>query len=130
MLSRTTDAPDALEPIRASDLVGRLHTAWQRAAGRDTGPPDAPSGRLRAKSRAGIERIRGRADHELIGDLIRAVDAIAARCDEICAGRLSHQEIVTSEVAQALGQEVTRLRAAVGHLADRNDPTGPSQPDA
>jgi hypothetical protein len=129
MFSRTTEAPDAFEPIRGSDLIGRLHAAWQRAAGRDASAPDAPSGRLRAKSRAGIERIRGRADHELIGDLIRAVDAIAARCDEI-AGRLSHQEIVTSEVAEALGQEVTRLRAAVGHLADGHDPAGLSPPDA
>jgi hypothetical protein len=129
MFSRTTESPDALEPIRGSNLIGMLHTAWQRAAGRDISPPDAPGGRLRAKSRAGLERIWGRADHELIGDLIRAVDAIAARCDEI-AGRLSHQEIVTSEVAQALGQEVTRLRAAVSHLTDSNDPTGPSGSDA
>jgi hypothetical protein len=125
MFSRTAEAPDALEPIRANDLIGRLHTAWQRAAGRDAGPHDAPSVRLRAKSRAGVERIRGRADHELIGDLIRAVDAVAARCDEI-AGRLSHQEIVTSEVAESLGQEVTRLRAAVAHLADGNDAAGTS----
>jgi hypothetical protein len=68
-------------------------------------------------------RVRGQADHELIGDLIRAVDSLAVRCDEL-TDRLQHQQVITGELAASLGQEVTRLRAALSRSVGEADPSG------
>jgi hypothetical protein len=114
MFSRPTEPPRPIEPIRSGEFVTKLHATWSRPYENRS----SWSNRIRSKSRSAIERLLGRADHELIGDLIRAVDAVAARCDEISA-RLSQLEIITNEVAETLGPEVTRLTAEVGHLASR-----------
>ena len=52
----------------------------------------------------------GAVDREMIADLIRAIDAVAARCDVI-ADRLDHQNIVVNDAVTIFGEELTRLRA-------------------
>ena len=46
----------------------------------------------------------------MIADLIRAIDAVAARCDVI-ADRLDHQNVVVNDAITIFGEELTRLRA-------------------
>jgi hypothetical protein len=48
----------------------------------------------------------------MLGDLIRAIDAVATRCDEL-SDRVSSLEVSVDDMARILGEEVTRLRAAV-----------------
>ena len=43
-------------------------------------------------------------DREIIADVIRAIDALAARCDEL-ADRLEHQRIVLDDAVTILGEE-------------------------
>jgi hypothetical protein len=124
MYSRPTEAPEALVPVRSGESVIKLHTEWARLNGASTPPASEPtSGGWRARLR-GAQRALGRADREFLGDLVRAVDVLALRCDEL-AERLANQQAITGETAEILGQEVTRLRAAVAALN-----AGDSSPDA
>jgi tetrahydromethanopterin S-methyltransferase subunit B len=60
-------------------------------------------------------RIAAGGHGELLADLIRAIDAIAARCDEL-SGRVEKLEVVADDLARVLGEEVTHLRAAVERM--------------
>ena len=114
MFSRPTDAPEPLPPIRSGEHVSALHTQWARRHSQE--PATTSSWRRTVRrARARLQRSVGGADAELLGDLVRAVDALAARCDEMAA-RLSNQEVLVAELARTLGMEVTRLRATVERL--------------
>ncbi len=63
----------------------------------------------------------------MIGDLIRAVDAVAARCDEI-SERLAQQQIVLNDAVTILGEELTRLRAESAPLVGRARQPSPLSP--
>jgi hypothetical protein len=52
----------------------------------------------------------GSVDREIIADVIRAIDALANRCDEL-SDRLEHQHIILDDAVTILGEEITRLRA-------------------
>jgi hypothetical protein len=65
--------------------------------------------------RTAASRLLGRGHDELIGDMIRAFDTLALRCDEL-SERLARQEALTADIAGALGQDVARLQAAVQQL--------------
>ena len=43
---------------------------------------------------------------------MRAVDAVAERCDEL-SERAANLEVIVDDLARILGEEVTQLRAAV-----------------
>jgi hypothetical protein len=61
------------------------------------------------------------ADRALIGDLIRAVDALAARVD-VLGGRVLALEALVEEVVVVTGQDLARVRAAlIGPAADPSD---------
>jgi hypothetical protein len=45
------------------------------------------------------------------------------RCDEL-TDRLQHQQVITGELAASLGQEVTRLRAALSRSVGEAGPPG------
>jgi hypothetical protein len=70
------------------------------------------AGRLRNEVRSVASRITNRADHRLLGDLVRAVDAVAERCDAL-SERTANLEIIVDDLARILGEEVTQLRAAI-----------------
>jgi hypothetical protein len=50
-----------------------------------------------------------------MAELIRAVDAVAVRCDEL-ADRLMSQQVLTAEMATSYGEELTRIRADLSPL--------------
>ena len=126
MFRRPTDPPDPLPPIRSSETITGLHAEWARQhAG--PAPENTWSNRLRNKARAVRGRIGVGTDPQLLGDLVRAVDAVAARCDEL-SERASHLEIVVDDLARILGEEVTRLRAAVAKSSKTSAESSPSGP--
>jgi hypothetical protein len=61
----------------------------------------------------------------MIADLIRAIDAVAARCDVI-ADRLDHQNVVVNDAVTIFGEELTRLRAASAPAPGDAGPLSPS----
>ena len=83
MFRRPTDVPEALPPIRGSELLSILHTKWIDLQPPAEVPSTSPWHRLLRRSRRVGARVMRRGDHDLLGDLIRAVDAIAGRCDEL-----------------------------------------------
>lgn len=114
MFRRPSDPPDPLSPLRASEDVVRLHAEWARVheAGGNT---DALAGRMRNRARVAA-RLAAGADHRFIGDLIRAVDAIAARVDEL-SERVGNLATTTDDVARVLSEEVSHLRAEVHRVS-------------
>jgi hypothetical protein len=114
MLSRPADAPPPLPHVRGGDAVRSLHLDWAALHGPNANA--TPSG----VGRRVLDKVRrilspGRGDHELVGALIRAVDALAVRCDEL-ADRLSTQEVLMEDVATSYGEDITRLRADLAQL--------------
>lgn len=119
MFRRPSDPPETLPSLRSNEHIVKLHTEWARlhetpAASR------ASSARVRTKARSVVSRLLGTADHQLLGDVVRAVDAIAVRCDEL-SERVGNLELTSDDLARSLGQEITRLRASV----ERSIGTGP-----
>lgn len=112
MFSRPTESPEPMPPVRSSVELSTLHTKWaeQHAASAST-----TWSRGRRKMRTAASRLLGRGHDELIGDMIRAFDTLALRCDEL-SERLARQEALTADIAGALGQDVARLQAAVQQL--------------
>jgi hypothetical protein len=111
MYSRPTEVPDQLSPVRASREVSDLHAKWAGLHAASEGP----AVRARQKLLGTIHRVLGRSDDVLVGDLIRAVDVLAARCDEL-ANRMERIEAVVADIAGPLGQDVARLQLQVMQL--------------
>jgi hypothetical protein len=103
-----------------------MHTEWARL---DAAPGNTASVgvRLRVKARSAAARVTGNADRHFLADLVRAVDAVAARCDEL-SERVGKLEVVADDLARILGEEITQLRAAVERMADRESGTSTSPP--
>jgi len=117
---RPTDPPDPLPSIRGSDHVVRLHKEWARIhANADLPASRTLSRRLRDKTRGVASRF-GTGNHDqLLGDLVRAVDALAARCDEL-SDRVANLEVSVDDVVRTFGPELTQLRAAAEQQLDES----------
>jgi hypothetical protein len=130
MFQRAADVHDLLPPVRQADDVVKLHREWIRTSMPPAGESTALWARLTRLVRRVTKRGPGAVDREMIADLIRAIDAVAARCDVI-ADRLDHQNIVVNDAVTIFGEELTRLRVdsavALGD-AERPSPS-PSTPD-
>jgi hypothetical protein len=114
MFQRAADISDRLEALRHSPEFARLHSEWLIRIV----PPEKPS--VGQRGIRVVRRILNRwqsVDREIIADVIRAIDALAARCDEL-TDRLEHQRIILDDAVTILGEEVTRVRAASGSLLD------------
>ncbi len=111
MWRRPTDAPPPLDPLRDNEMVRALHSEWARSS---SGTP-ATSSWQRVTGKARRALTLGRSNRELLGSLIRAVDAVARRCDEL-ADRLAVVEGLTEDVAGTFGEDITGLRADVHQL--------------
>jgi hypothetical protein len=116
MFSRPADAPEPLTPLRSQDELVAIHVEWQRMHAQPDPALQPTGGRLRRKAKSLVNRAVGNADRELLGDLIRAIDTVAARCDEL-SERLSSQQIVVGDAARIFGEEITQLRAATAQIA-------------
>ena len=73
------------------------------------------------KARSLADRGLGRPDREVMANLIRAVDAVAARCDELLE-RLTSQQVSIDDMATIYGEELTRMRAELARVASRARP--------
>ena len=122
MLRQPADQPAPLRPIRDDDRLVSMHRTWAR---RDTrvAAAQSPWQRLGRAGRASVDRFTGREDAQLLAELIRAVDAVAARCDEL-AQRLARAEAVLEDVATTYGAELAGLRA---ELAERSPARRPDR---
>jgi tetrahydromethanopterin S-methyltransferase subunit B len=69
-------------------------------------------------------RLTGGTDHRYIGDVIRAVDIIALRCDEL-SERVTQLAMSADDVARVLCEEVTELRAVVERLRTQEQRSPP-----
>ena len=110
MFKRQSDVPDPMPSVRHGEHVAKLHREWIRISTPPTGPSRSPRQRLSRMARRIRNRLPGGVDQAIIGDLIRAVDAVAARCDEL-SDRLQHQQIVLDDAVTIFGEELTRIRA-------------------
>jgi hypothetical protein len=110
MFTRPSDVPDPLPSVQHGAAVTRLHSKWIHLTPTPADPTASRWNRLVSGARRVARREAGSIDAHLIADLIRAIDAVAARCDEI-SRRLEHQQVVADEMATIFGEELTRLRA-------------------
>jgi hypothetical protein len=124
MFRRPTDAPDALLPIRGSELLSIVHTKWACMHA----PAEVPAAhgwqRILRRSRQVGARVMGRNDHHLLGDLIRAVDAVAARCDDL-AVRVETLSTNVDDIARTYGEDLTQARADLERLREQRSDEGP-----
>ena len=132
LLSRRADPLPLPPALHDAEVVATLHLRWAQLAraGQGAPPPgagdagDSPGGGgagVRAKVRARVvasARADAAADRGLIGDLIRAVDAVAARVDEVTA-RVGNLELLLQEVLDRTSEELVRVQVALGGLDDR-----------
>jgi hypothetical protein len=109
MFTLPSDLQGPLPSVRHGDHVAQLHREWKRITAAHPGK-SSPWHRLTRLVQRMANRGPGSVDREMIADLIRAIDAVAARCDEI-AERLAQQQIVVDDVVNIFGEELTRLRA-------------------
>ena len=127
MFTRQSDVPDPMPSVRHGDQVAKLHREWIRITAPAAAASRSPKQRIGHMMRRFANRFPGTVDQVFIADLIRAVDAVAARCDEI-SDRLEHQTIVLDDAITIFGEELTRMRADLAPLADRDG--GQSLPPA
>ncbi len=118
MFSRPTDVPEVLPPIRGSELLSIVHTKWAGAHTPAEVPVTSAWHKLLRRSRRVGARVMGRRDHELLGDLIRAVDAVAARCDDLAA-RVETLTTNVDDMARAYGEDITQARADLERLREK-----------
>jgi len=123
MFRRAADVHDPLPPVREADDVVKLHREWIRISTPQAAQSRAPWPRLVRLVRRIVGKGPGAVDREMIADLIRAIDAVAARCDVI-ADRLDHQNVVVNDAVTIFGEELTRLRAQSAPVL--GDAEGPS----
>ena len=114
MFRRPSDPPKPLRPLGGSEHIARMHSDWARLHATPSAPATLGT-RIRQRALAATFRLTRSATRELLADLIRAVDAVAVRCDEL-SGRVERLEMVADDLARVLGEEVTELRAAVQRL--------------
>ena len=110
-----------LPPIQHGEELAALHRDWAaHVGGPAAGGPWARARRKAAKAVRAPQVNRG-----LIGDLIRAVDALARRVDDL-GNRMTALEDLVAELVVVTGEDLARVQAA---LATSSEPTQPSPPD-
>jgi hypothetical protein len=114
MFRHPTDPPAPLPPLRGSEHIVRIHSEWARLHAA-TPTPESFTQRARARTKLVAARVIGGSDRRFLGDLVRAIDEVAARCDELTE-RVSNLATTADDLARSISEEVTRLRATVDCL--------------
>jgi hypothetical protein len=127
MFQRATDVPAPLPSVRHGDQVATLHREWVRVASVVAGEDTSVRQRLGRLARRVTGRGSAGIDRSMIADLIRAVDAVAERCDALTE-RLAHHDVVMDDVVTIYGEELTRLRVELAALAAGVPGTSPAHP--
>jgi hypothetical protein len=125
MFVRPADVPEPLVPLRSGMDITKLHRMWSSLSPSGPAPHIATWRRVVRRGRTYVNRGLGNPDRELMADLIRSVDAVAARCDEL-ADRLSNQHVIVADMANIFGEDLTRLRAELARTVER----APAPPSA
>jgi hypothetical protein len=110
--SRPTDAPEPVGHLSGTPAALELQRLREASSAKTHRRHEG----MVLRMRAWLSRVSGRADRRALRVLADATIALVERCD-LLADRLTAQEAVVDEVARALGEELTRLRAEVAHLA-------------
>jgi hypothetical protein len=113
MFRAPTDPPEPLPPLRADEPMVRLHLEWARM--HEPSASKTVRSRLQARTRAVRLRFSGTLGDRYMGDVVRAVDAVAQRCDEL-SERIARLSTITDDLASSVSEEVTELRTVVEHL--------------
>lgn len=136
MLTHPPSGGPAFTSLHQGDELATVHRAWADlgAAERERGTEAGATGSIRARVRARVTsaateaaRAAGHADRALLGDVIRAVDLLARRVDEI-AQRLVQLEHVVEEVVVVTSEDVTRIRAVLASMTPDQTPAATSRP--
>jgi hypothetical protein len=114
MFRRPTDPPAPLKPLRAAGSVVEMHAEWARMH-RTASENATFAHRLRNKAISLRSRLGG-TDRPFLGYVVRSVDDVAARCDELTE-RLNDVAISLDDLARTLGEEITRLRAELDSMS-------------
>jgi hypothetical protein len=126
VLSRPPGPGAPLPSVQQGEEVAAVHRAWAdaHAAREKAAETSATAGsgggleamKVRLKARISSAAAAGLpdqdADRQVVGDLIRAVDALAHRIDEL-GGRLMALEQLVEEVVVVASEDLTRVRAAL-----------------
>ncbi len=118
-----------------------LHLHWSRlthhgrtfedeAPGPGTRTPAGVRAKVRARvatAAADAARTAQQRDRELIGDLIRAVDLVARRLDDV-ATRVADMEALVQDVVETVSEDLTHLRVALASRAGHDHEGGPGGP--
>lgn len=130
LLSRSAEPKPMPPPVHDAEEVTALHLGWARLAGGDE-EPTASQGRagggsgVRARMRARVAsaaKVQASVEHELVGELIRAVDLIARRTDDIAA-RVQDLELLVQEVVDRVSEDLVRVEVALRDTRDERHPT-------
>lgn len=124
-----TQPPPA--PVRDHQAVREMHEDWRRVhhpartpEPRRQGFRESVSGRIAEVAQRSVGPDL-RDDRMLIGDLIRATDIVAQRCDDL-ALRMTQLEALVEEVVRVVSADVASLRAALVGLVGDGGPEGGS----
>jgi hypothetical protein len=126
MFRRPADPPERPPPLRGGATITELHSRWAQLHAQPAAHPTLGE-RIARRARTQAARFGLGGDPELLGDLIRALDAVAGRCDEL-SDRVHDLETTVADVARIFGEEVTRLRAAVAFEAREHPPETTTSP--
>lgn len=125
LLSRSPEPRPPLPGVQSAPEMAAVHREWARVHADDPGHGAAPvagygPSAVRAKVRAKVVTVAGETarsaqqdDRALIGDLIRAVDAVARRVDEL-GDRLGDLEALVQEVVAVTSEDLVQVLAALG----------------
>jgi hypothetical protein len=124
MFQRASDVPDPLPSVRHGGDVATLHREWTSIATSIEGEGTSWRHRFARLARRMTGRGSLGVDRVMIANLIRAIDAVAERCD-VLTERLAHQDIVVDDAVNIFGEELTRIRVQLAAITDGS--TGDAQ---
>lgn len=113
LLTRPADAPEPPSPIHDHLEFTALHQLWSDIhANEATSNLGHSSRRFPHWNSSNVKNLSEAqlSDRSLIGILIRTVDLLALRCDEL-SNRLSSAEQLVEELSNLLSEDITELRS-------------------
>jgi hypothetical protein len=137
ILTHRAEASALPPPIRDADALVALRRRWaqisastgrgapgdERGEGSPARGPQRVPGSVRAKVKARVATAAAGVqaqDRAMTGELVRALDVISQRVDEL-ASRLHDLESLVQEVVEVTSEELTRMQVAFGAAQGHHD---------
>lgn len=118
----------ALPPLRTLPVVADLRAQWEHLGGSPSGTGFGIEAGLRRTVRRVVGRLQ-RPDRVLLGNLVQALEATAARTDEL-ADRLARLEALVEEVVEVFSEDLAHIRATVAARPEPANPTVDTEDNA